>query len=242
MSVHTQAEFAIHIIEKAKTCGASLAGLADITSVLDSPSHRIYGNARFSADGNSLLVIALAHPTTEPSLDWWDRKYGGSPGDRTLMNVAGRLTECLREGFNVKAQPLPYHVEKGGIFLKDAAARAGLGVIGANNLLVTPEYGPCIRLRALCLGAKLTPTGPVDFSPCNSCDMPCRGACPQKAFTQGSYSRDLCMRQMSMDEANRGIIEKEAGEGSARACVRYCRACELACPVGRESWSQSSSP
>jgi hypothetical protein len=30
VSVHTQAEFAIHIIEKAKTFGASLAGLANI--------------------------------------------------------------------------------------------------------------------------------------------------------------------------------------------------------------------
>ncbi len=242
MSVHTQAEFAIHIIEKAKTFGASLAGLANIASVLDSPSYRIYGNARFSADGNSLLVIALAHPGTEPSLDWWDGKKGGSPGDRKLINIAGRLAECVREEFNIKAQPLPYHVEKGGIFLKDAAVQAGLGVIGANNLLITPEYGPCVRLRALSLDAKLTPTGPIDFSPCSSCDMPCRRVCPQKAFTQGSYSRDLCMHQMSMDEANRAILEKEVGEGPPRACVRYCRACELACPVGRESWCQSSSP
>ena len=232
MNAHIQGEIGIHIIEKAKTFGTSLAGLAEIASVLDSPSYRIYGNPRWSVDGKSVLVIALVHPRTEAALDWWDEKQGGSPGNRRLIGIAERLAEWVKEEFNIKAQPLPYHVGKGGIFLKDAAVLAGLGVIGANNLLITPEYGPRVRLRALRLDAELAPTCPIDFSPCNSCGMPCREACPQKAFAHGSYSRDLCMRQMNMDEANRVILEKEVEEDSPRGCVKYCRACELACPVG----------
>ena len=231
MSAYTQEELATHIIEKAKTFGASLAGLADIASVVDSPSYRIYGNARWSPDGKWVLVIALLHPRNEAALDWWDGKQGGSPGNRRLINIGERLAEWLKKGFNIKAQLLLYHVGRGGIFLKDAAVLAGLGVIGTNNLLITPGYGPRVRLRALCLDAKLEPTGPIDFSPCNSCDMPCKEACPQKAFTQGSYSRDLCMRQMNRDEAHRVIPEKEGEEDSPRACVKYCRACEMACPV-----------
>jgi epoxyqueuosine reductase len=232
VNAHTQGEIATHIIEAAKTFGASLAGIVDIDSLSDSPSHR---NARWSIDGKSVIVIALVHPRTELALDWWDEKQGGSPGNRRLISIAEDLAEWLREEFNIKAAPLPYHVGKGGIFLKDAAVLGGLGVIGANNLLITPRYGARIRLRALCLDAKLAPTGPIDFSPCNPCDMPCREACPQRAFPQGSYSRDLCMRQMNMDEANRVILEKEVEEDSPRVCVKYCRACELACPVGRES-------
>ena len=235
MNARTQGELAIHIIEKAKAFGASLAGLANIASVLDSPSYQIYGDARWSLDGKSVLVIALVHPRTEAALDWWDGKQGGSPGNRRLISIAERLAEWVKGGFNIKAYLLPYHVGKGGIFLKDAAVLAGLGVIGANNLLITPKYGPCIRLKALCLDAKLPPTGSTDFSPCNSCNMPCREACPQGAFTQGSYSRDLCMRQMNMDEADRVILEKEVEEDSPRVCVKYCRACELACPFGQES-------
>lgn len=234
-SQYVQEELATHIIEKAKTFGASLAGLTDVASLIESPSHRIYRNARWSAEGKSLLVIALTHPTTEPLLDWWDEKPGGSPGNRMMIGIAERIAECLGEEFNIKARLLPYHPEGSGIFLKDAAVLAGLGVIGSNNLLVTPEYGPRIRLRALSLDAQLAPTGPMDFSPCNSCDMRCREACPQKAFTQGSYSRDLCMKQMSIDEANRAIVEKDVEEDSPRACVRYCRACELACPLGKRS-------
>jgi len=235
MNVHSRGELATYIIEKAKTFGASLAGFAHVSSLRDSPSYQIQRNARWSVEAKSVLVIALAHPRNEPGLDWWYGKGGGSPGDRTLTNIAEHVVEWLKEEFTIKAQLLPYHATRGGIFLKDAAVLAGLGVIGVNNLLITPEYGPRIRLRALCIDAKLGPTGPIDFSPCNSCDIPCKAACPQKAFPQGSHSRDLCMRQMNMDEANRVILEKEAGEDSPRVCVKYCRACELACPVGQES-------
>jgi len=47
---HTRGELAFHIIEKAKTFGASLAGLANIASVLDLPSYRTYRNDRWSAE------------------------------------------------------------------------------------------------------------------------------------------------------------------------------------------------
>jgi len=235
MGPHSQGDLAIHIIEKAKTFGASLVGFADVSSPRDSPSYQIQRNARWSVEGKSVLVFALVHPRNEPELDWWYGKGGGSPGDRRLTNIAEHVVQWLKEEFTIKAQLLPHHVGRGGVLLKDAAVLAGLGGIGANNLLITPEYGPRIRLRALCIDAKLGPTGSIDFSPCNSCDIPCRAACPQKAFTQGSYSRDLCMRQMNMDEANRAILEKEAGEDSPRVWVKYCRACELACPVGQES-------
>ncbi len=226
----TQGEITTHIIEKAKTFGASLAGVADAASVLAAPSYRVHRNARISADTKSVLVIALVHPTTEPSLDWWDGEPGGSPGNRRMMSIAKSLAEWVKEEFNIKARLLPYHPEGGGIFLKDVAMLAGLGVIGANNLLITPEYGPRVRLRALSLDAQLAPTGPIDSSPCNSCDTPCREACPQRAFGQGSYSRDFCMRQMGLDEASRAILETEGD--MPRACVKYCRACELACALG----------
>jgi epoxyqueuosine reductase len=109
---------------------------------------------------------------------------------------------------NSNAHLLPYHVEKGGIFLKDAAVLAGLGTIGMNNLLITPEFGPRVRLRALFLDAELAPTGPTDFAPCAGCDMPCRSACPQEAFKSGSYRKALCSEQMKTDEANAVVVEE----------------------------------
>ena len=68
-------------------------------------------------------------------------------------------------------RPLPYRVEHGGTLFKDAAALAGLGTIGKNSLVITPEYGPHVRFKALFLDVDLEPTGPIDFTPCKSCDI-----------------------------------------------------------------------
>ena len=146
--------------------------------------------------------------------------------------MAKSLIEWLKKEFNLNAHALPYHVEKGGIFLKDAAVLAGLGTIGMNNLLITPEFGPRVRFRALAVDVGLESTCPIDFAPCESCDMPCRQVCPQDAFRNGSYSRALCNEQMEIDRATR-VIVKEEKKDLPSEYIKYCRACELACPVGK---------
>ncbi len=180
-----------------------------------------------------MLVLAVVHNPSDPELDWWDDSPGGTPGNRQLISVAKNLKKWLAEEYNINGRPLPYKVEKGGVFLKDAAALAGLGIIGKNNLLVTPEYGTNIRLRALFLGVDLEPTGPIDFNPCQTCAMPCMRACPQDAFHDGSYKKALCRIQMTADEINRVTIKKAKYGVTPRIVIKYCRACELACPESR---------
>lgn len=219
------------IIAQAKSSGASLAGIASIRSLRNSPSHRVHGKPVWPQEAKSVLILGLHHKETEPELDWWDGNKG-SPGNRRLINVAKSLIEWLKKEFNSNAHDLPYHVEKGGIFLKDAAVLAGLGTIGMNNLLITPEFGPRVRFRALVVDRGLEPTSPIDFAPCESCDMHCRQVCPQKAFRSGSYSRTFCNEQMEIDRATR-VIVKEEKKDLPFEYIKYCRACELACPVGK---------
>ena len=222
MTSHPDPGIAIHIIEKARSSGASLAGITTIASLQNSTSYEIYGKAEGPRGAKSVLVLALVHKAAEPQLDWWDAE-GDSLGNRRLESIAKGLRKSLHEEFNTTAHLLPYHVGKEGIFLKDAAVLAGVGIIGMNNLLITPEFGPRVRLRALCLDVELEPTEPIDFAPCETCDMPCIQACPQEAFKDGTYKRVLCNKQMKIDEANR-----------VTAYIKYCRACELACPVGTQ--------
>ena len=209
-----------------------MAGIASLSSVQNSPSYEIYSEVEFPRDAQSVLVLALVHDEAEPELDWWDGE-GGTPGNRGLESIAKSLVQWLKEDLNSDAHLLPYHVEKGGIFLKDAAVLAGLGTIGMNNLLITPEFGPRVRLRALLLDAELAPAGRLDFAPCAGCDMPCRSACPQKAFKDGTYSRALCNEQMKRDEANAVVVEEGQKKDLPSKYINYCRACELACPVGK---------
>jgi len=64
------------------------------------------------------------------------------------------------------------------------AIDAGLGQLGRNGLLVTPEYGPCIRLCKVFTDLPLEPDTPTDFglpSFCASCTK-CVEACEGEAI------------------------------------------------------------
>lgn len=217
------------IIEKAISLGASLAGIAGAAAIGESPSHKSCEKAVWPAGFRSVLVLALAHKKTEPELDWWGGE-GGTPGNRRLQLISEELKAWLAKELKIKANGIPYQPDKGGIFLKDAAALAGLGTIGANNLLITPHYGPRIRLRALFIDAELKPSGPAKYSPCDNCQRPCQSACPQGAFPAGPYDVNACRRRMRKDEASSESVTSAAGQ--AGPVIKYCRACELACPAG----------
>ena len=258
-----------HIIEKAKEFGASLAGIADVEAVKNSSSHLIcekldeyktVGKIRrgetnpwkvvWPEHAKSVIVIAVVHPKEEPELDWWRDGYsGGTQGNRILMSINAKLSKWMEEEKGITSTKLPYHIEHGGIFLKDAAVLAGMGCIGKNNMLVTPEYGPRVRLRAMLTDVALPCTGPVDFDPCKECDMPCQRVCPQKAFERniysekqygltmlpartGVYSRHLCNVQMERDDKKGEKIVVE-GQDEPGKLVKYCRRCEMVCPVGK---------
>ncbi len=139
MEADTQTGLRDSILAKAKNLGASLAGIASIEALRHSPSHALYhelphhdGHAalEWPAEARSVLIMALQHRPSEPELDWWGGIPGRTPGNHQLMKMAGSLKEWLGKELDISARPLPYQVEQGGILLKDAAALAGLGVVG----------------------------------------------------------------------------------------------------------------
>ncbi len=144
---------------------------------------------------------------------------------------------------------IPYDIEQGGIYLKDAAVLAGLGILGKNNMFVTPQFGPRVRLRAMALPVQIPSTGPIDFDPCTSCEMLCRKACPQRAFEEkvfsssgygqtelpareGVYARATCKLEMNKNQNGAKFVPIEGKDDELMRVVAYCRSCELACPVG----------
>ena len=53
-----------------------------------------------------------------------------------------------------------------------------------------------------------------------------------KAFPKGKYSRPICVNQINADVENK-VSDGEIGEnGNRNWVIKYCRACELSCPVG----------
>ena len=222
------------IASRAISLGASLVGVAHVATLVDAPSHRFHPVDRRVDETGAVVVIAMAHTGEQPEMDWWDRVKGRTPGNRMLISINRRLTKWLGKAYDAEAYALPYHARRGGIFLKDAAVLAGLGVIGRNNLLITPQYGPRVRLKALWLNLPLQCTGPMlGFAPCDGCHAPCIQACPRDAFHSGSYQSHRCRRQMRQDETDKVMVPSPLMGAPARSITVYCRRCELACPVGR---------
>ncbi|MFC1851319.1 hypothetical protein ACFL27_14070 [candidate division CSSED10-310 bacterium] len=228
---HQQSKVTQQIIEKTRVFGASLAGLAAINSLRENPTHKTYPDLFIPPDVKAVLVFALVHQESAPVLDWWDGS-GGTPGNRKLIRIARKLNRWLTQDLQARVYLLPYQVEKGGIFLKDAAVLAGLGVLGSNNLLITPQFGPRVRLRALFLDLEPAAAVEPDFFPCDGCAKPCFQACPQGAFDTGSYNKSACQKQMSQDEAQAARDQGKTSDSSSGICIKYCRACELSCPQG----------
>lgn len=224
------------IIAQARAVGAAAAGIARAVDLLAAPSYAADAIEGEWPEGmDAVLVWAHAHPRSEPVLDWWNYQVPGyTPGNRALIEEGSRLQGWMHEELGIGARPLPYHVERGGVFLKDAAVLAGLGIIGRHNLLITPEHGTRVRLRAMLLGADLEPTGPIQgFDPCDGCPAPCLRACPRDAFERDAYSRSRCQEEMQANEAAAAPVDGAVmGIDGDFDTTKYCRRCELACPVG----------
>jgi len=234
------------IIGKAKAEGAALVGIARVADLKNAPSYAAYDKNPFypeykgvewKEEHRSVLVWGLLHPASEPVLDWWSLKVKGfTPGNRELAAQSKRLRTWMNEELGMGALSLPYQIEYGGAFLKDSAALAGLGVIGKNNLLVTPQFGPRLRLRGMFMEAEMEPTGPISgFDPCATCDRPCHRACPRDAFRSGKFERALCKQEQDQRDVDFEVLDGSLmGIDEPTNVTAYCRACELACPVARD--------
>ncbi len=220
------------------------AGIAAVDDVLDGPSYKASAAGSWKTNhtekaapwlpnARSLLVLAMHHPENNPRLDWFDR--GNTAGNRRMTKISEELAAWLFNVHGVRAQPLPYHVEKGGVYLKDAAVLAGLGVLGKNNLLLDRKWGPRVRLRAVLIEGRLPSTGPLkNFDPCHRCAMPCRKVCPENAFARGTYDRPPCIKRLESDRAKPIDSGQTDAEGSSILVTDWCRKCELACPAGEK--------
>jgi epoxyqueuosine reductase len=261
------------IIEKAKELGVTMAGIASVELLKKSPSPELirkigmevdeagsnlgrwqdkFAEIKWPAKARSVLVIAVSHPQDKPELDEWN-PGGGSPGNTMLVRINRELSAWIEETLGIKTHKLPYVVQYGGIYLKEAAVLGGLGCIGRNNLVITPEFGSRIRLRAMLLEDELTPTGPIDFDPCKGCEEFCRKACPTNAYEKnvfssvetgmdslpgrdGYYNRANCMlgiiaRDLILDGIEDFNCDIEE-DPQIKEGIEYCRKCEFACPVG----------
>ncbi|MBI2461077.1 MAG: epoxyqueuosine reductase [Candidatus Rokubacteria bacterium] len=82
---------------------------------------------------------------------------------------------------------------RGPLSLPHAAVEAGLGTLGLNLMLLTPEFGPRVLLAGVLTSAPLEPDRPLDTPLClgEACGR-CLLACPGDAILQWALDKARC--------------------------------------------------
>jgi epoxyqueuosine reductase len=118
------------------------------------------------------------------------------------------------------------YMDTGPILERELAARAGLGAVGKNTMLLHPEGGSWFLLGELFLSLDLAPDVPL-ADLCGSCTR-CLEACPTGALPE-PYRLDsnLCISYWTIE--HRGAIPPEIRERMGY-WVFGCDVCQLVCP------------
>ena len=188
--------------------------------------------ARVLPGARSVVCVALNYYQGEPAPDpsWspvaryaWGRDYHAVMTPR-LSGLAAHLAEA--GGAASKG-----YVDTGPLLERDLAARAGLGWVGKNTMLLHPELGSWFFI-----GALLT-TAALDFDEalpdrCGTCRA-CLDACPTDAFA-APYVLDArrCISYLTIE--HRGAID--TGLENALGPWQFgCDVCQSVCPWNRKT-------
>jgi epoxyqueuosine reductase len=186
---------------------------------------------------------------------------------KLLYDELARITFALMKDLDsagFSACPIPTHLPVpmtetavgliAEVSLRHIGYEAGFGSIGSNGLLITPQYGPRVRLGAILTTAELAPGQPTKENHCSGCDL-CVQSCPTGALTkQGAEAIGLCathhmkyglpgltrfaiklIKAKTEDEKIKMIRSPEFWEywQSLNTGIFYnCFTCLNACPVG----------
>ena len=186
----------------------------------------------------SVIVFAIKHlDVFATSCNLACQAYTQDITNRETLHQAYRISRFLeKHGF--QAFPIvasvcmwPFVDEEGvagRISLRHAAQLAGLGGIGWNAMLITPEFGPRVQLGGILTDAELPPSAMLSENPCTGCEI-CIAECPANALeapmSPAKYSpvdREKCM----------GFRRVHGGK-SPLGYPNACGICRAVCPVGR---------
>ncbi len=110
---------------------------------------------------------------------------------------------------------------------REAAVRAGLGVIGKNGLLITPQFGTRVVIILLVTDLD-APAAPMRRMPsCAGCGM-CAKACPTGAIDEEGLSHpERCLRNFMME----GVVVPEEMREKMGMRLLGCDLCQRVCPM-----------
>jgi epoxyqueuosine reductase len=140
---------------------------------------------------------------------------------RNLRKLADYLSSVAGKNHKFKIC-----VDSAPLAEKALAARAGLGFIGKNHLLINPQLGPQLLLGEIITTIELTPDNPIEPD-CRDCDK-CIKNCPTGALRpDGLLDANKCISYLTIEHKSEipATLASKIGDR-----LFGCEECILACP------------
>jgi len=159
---------------------------------------------------------------------------------RFLRRRVRRLADFLRSlgtaEHPVEARPL---IDEKPVLERAWAARAGLGFIGKNGMLIVPGLGSLVMLGEVVTTLDLAVPGEPMAERCGSCTR-CLDVCPTRAFV-APFVLDArrCVSYLTIEHD--GAIAPDLREGVGQN-VFGCDDCQTACPFNAGEGARAPAP
>lgn len=171
----------------------------------------------------------------------WARYAGYEDYHDTLKPALVAAGRVLEELYGVTSEDYRYYVDAGPVLERAWAARSGVGFIGKNAMLISPEWGNWLFLAAILTRVELPACGPVRGAAaggigalCGRCDR-CLKSCPTGALVRpGVIDARRCVSYLTIE--HKGAIPRE-WRGAIGDRLYGCDDCAAVCP-----WNRFSKP
>lgn len=145
----------------------------------------------------------------------------------------GRLADGLRARWPDSRSRI--FVDTGPVLEREQAARAGLGFIGKNTMLIDPLAGSYLLLGGLVTTLELEPSvqspGSADISHCGTCTR-CIDACPTGAISPLRIEATRCISYLTIEHSGPIAAEFHRPIGD---WIFGCDICQEVCPFNEHA-------
>ncbi len=213
----------------------------EIRALLSGHPEIIYGftdlsYCSYQEDYRSALVLAVPYGEQLTPDDYTEERFEqGIQISKGLLETVLAEIERILQKRQVKywIPPVAQENEKElrALFsFKTAAARAGIGWFGKNDVIITERYGPRVRLSAILIDEIFAYGQPITEGRCPEDCTECIDICPCKALKNQQWTVDKDRSEIiDYRKCNRmrSAFIPKLGRKSA------CGLCMAACPFGR---------